>query len=468
MADDTLAELLAAAAVLLAVAAGPPHAERGALKPSRPQQNATDAGTGPASSSQGVTPQTGSAQSKGRRQKSSRYLGVRWHKASSTWYVQLRDPQTKRQHHIGAYASEEDAARAHDFAAVQLHGPGAKRNFLGEDVSEPPVSKGEERKRGSSSHHVGVSWSKASSAWCVQFLDPHSKRHRRIGSYATEEDAARAYDGAVVQALGEGSERNFLGEDFGKMSASKTEEWRRSSSYVGVAWHKASSSWIVRLWDPQTKGSRHIGCYASEEDAARAYDGAAVQAHGPGAKRNFPSETVSEPPVSKAPERKQSSRYLGVRKHKSKSSWDVKLWDPQAKRERHIGCYASEEDAARAYDCAAVQVHGPGAKRNFPGEATSELPASRGEERKKRSSSYVGVAWHKGSSLWVGRLWDPQDKRSRHIGSYTSEEDAARAHDFAAVQVHGPGAKRNFPGEDISELPAPVGEMQKKQHMTSC
>jgi hypothetical protein len=31
-------------------------------------------------------------------------------------------------------------------------------------------------------------------------------------------------------------------------------------------------------------------------------------------------------------------------------------------------------DAARAYGGAAVQTHGPDAKRNFPGEAISEAP----------------------------------------------------------------------------------------------
>jgi hypothetical protein len=53
---------------------------------------------------------------------------------------------------------------------------------------------------------------------------------------------------------------------------------------------------LVQLWDPQTKRSRKIGQFASEEeDAARAYDCAAVQARGPGAKRNFPDETIIEP-----------------------------------------------------------------------------------------------------------------------------------------------------------------------------
>jgi hypothetical protein len=56
----------------------------------------------------------------------------------------------------------------------------------------------------------------------------------------------------------------------------------------------------------------------------------------------------------------------------------VQLWDPLTKRRQHIGYFATEEDAARAYDCAAVPVLGQSAKRNFPGETISELPAKRG------------------------------------------------------------------------------------------
>ncbi|KAG1664313.1 hypothetical protein FOA52_005711 [Chlamydomonas sp. UWO 241] len=99
-----------------------------------------------------------------------------------------------------------------------------------------------------------------------------------------------------------------------------------------------------------------------------------------------------------------------------------------------IGCFASEENAARAYDCAAVQAHGPGTQRNFPAETISELPVTVGEQKQQRSSSrYIGVSWHKAQSAW---------------------------------QAHGPGAKRNFPGEAIGKVPLPMGE-QKKQRSSS-
>jgi hypothetical protein len=142
----------------------------------------------------------------------------------------------------------------------------------------------------------------------------------------------------------------------------------------------------------------------------------------------------------------------------------VRLKDPQTKRQRFIGRYASEEDAARAYDCAAVQAHGPDAKRNFPGEAISELPVSLGEERKQRSSSrYIGVCWYKARSVWCAYMKDPETKRRLHIGTYVSEEDAARAFDCAAVKAHGPGARRNFPGEAINDAPEAMGELKKQR-----
>jgi hypothetical protein len=96
--------------------------------------------------------------------------------------------------------------------------------------------------------------------------------------------------------------------------------------------------------------------------------------------------------------------------------------------------------------------------------AIGELPATVGEERKQRSSScYIGVSWNTADSVWHVRLRDPETKGSRHIGSFASEEDAARAYDCAAVQAHGPGVKRNFPGVDINELPVSVGEKRKQR-----
>ncbi|KAG1672828.1 hypothetical protein FOA52_004632 [Chlamydomonas sp. UWO 241] len=166
--------------------------------------------------------------------------------------------------------------------------------------------------------------------------------------------------------------------------------------------------------------------------------------------------------------RKTTSEFRGVSWERGRYAWAVKLRNSLTKRTQHIGLYTSEEDVARAYDWAAVKLRGPDTKRNFPNEIISEPPASRGDERKEcKTSRYVGVSWHKASTCWRVELWDPQTQRKQHIGSYASEEDAARVYDYAAVQMHGPKFKgRCFPTELISEPPVSLGDKRKERKST--
>jgi hypothetical protein len=151
-----------------------------------------------------------------------------------------------------------------------------------------------------------------------------------------------------------------------------------------------------------------------------------VQAHGPGVTRNFPGEAISELPVSLGEERKQrsSSRYIGVCWVKASSSWRVSLWDPQTKCTRTIGYFASEEDAARAYDCAAVQARGPGAKRNFPGDATatSEMPVPQSSEQSRDDHSPDGGAAAQTAAVKV----EARPRRSFTVGRVSGRHHAVK------------------------------------------
>lgn len=70
------------------------------------------------------------------------------------------------------------------------------------------------------------------------------------------------------------------------------------SRYKGVSWSREIHSWIAQIC---VRGhSRRIGRYLSEEDAARAYDAAALEAFGEFACINFP-EDPSRSPVSDGP-----------------------------------------------------------------------------------------------------------------------------------------------------------------------
>jgi hypothetical protein len=129
----------------------------------------------------------------------------------------------------------------------------------------------------------------------------------------------------------------------------------------------------------------------------------------------------------------KSSSYTGVSWYKRNSVWEVSLYDSQNKGKQYIGSYASEEDAARAYDCAAVKLLGLDTKRNFPDEIISEPPASRGDAM---TSSFNGVSWDTRDSVWRVTLYNPQTKRRQNIGSCMAQTGPSatsrRAHHQAA------------------------------------
>lgn len=63
--------------------------------------------------------------------------------------------------------------------------------------------------------------------------------------------------------------------------------------------------------------------------------------------------------------------------------------------------------------------------------------------RAKNSSGYKGVSWHKGTEKWCAQI-QVSDKK-KHLGLFSSPEDAARAYDKAARTANGEFAFLNFP-----------------------
>lgn len=68
----------------------------------------------------------------------------------------------------------------------------------------------------------------------------------------------------------------------------------------------------------------------------------------------------------------QRGGFLGVYRHKLPGRWEAKITWHDAdgrKQQRYLGCYTDALEAARAYDAAAREIHGPGARTNFAGDA---------------------------------------------------------------------------------------------------
>ena len=54
-------------------------------------------------------------------------------------------------------------------------------------------------------------------------------------------------------------------------------------------------------------------------------------------------------------------------------------------------------------------------------------------------SRYRGVVWHKSNSKWEARIYE--NGKQRFLGYFTSEEEAARVYDEAALRIGGRAAK---------------------------
>lgn len=64
--------------------------------------------------------------------------------------------------------------------------------------------------------------------------------------------------------------------------------------------------------------------------------------------------------------------------------------------------------------------------------------------RKNNTSGYKGVYFHKTNKKWCAFISVP---KSKYLGSFETKEEAARAYDKVARELHGGFARLNFPEE---------------------
>jgi AP2-like factor, euAP2 lineage len=132
-----------------------------------------------------------------------------------------------------------------------------------------------------------------------------------------------------------------------------------------------------------------------------------------------------------------SSRFKGVRWDKNRAGWTAVIKVDQ--RERWLGLYGDEEDAARAYNQAALAAWGDLARLN---EVPMRSPGTEdGRLRKPITSHYRGVSRDKSKKKWQARI--KVEGQSSHLGTFENEDDAARAYNIAARQAWGDKARLN-------------------------
>lgn len=75
-------------------------------------------------------------------------------------------------------------------------------------------------------------------------------------------------------------------------------------------------------------------------------------------------------------------------------------------------------------------------------DATNAQNLQNRGKQQNNTSGYKGVSWHKGHGAFGATIGD--DNNLRHLGYFATAEDAARAYDKAARELHGEFAITNF------------------------
>jgi len=180
--------------------------------------------------------------------------------------------------------------------------------------------------------------------------------------------------------------RTELNFNVSKAAQGKGGKKTKKTTYIGVHYEaKNPHPWFSII--KHDRKNNYLGSYVKEEYAALAYDKKALEIYGPDAIVNFPGLSIeklgkklekikkedaiifydhmSRRHQGKLQKVSKTSRYVGVCLGTKKNKpWRSNLF--YHNKQIHLGYYATEEEAALAYDKMALKIYGEKARLNLP------------------------------------------------------------------------------------------------------